>query len=864
VQPARQGFLLLLFLLVLFFWKPLFTGQALLASDLLFEIDPLWQPLAPPGFSTPGNRALSDQALQFYPWRNFAVEQLAQGRLPLWNPYVNGGHPFLANGQSALFDPFNVVTYWIPLDQSMVVVAFLRLLCAGTFTLLLALELGMSRAAAYLAMVVFTFGGPQIVWLLYPKASVLVWLPSLLFFSERLIRTGRGAYVALLGLVIAAQMSGGHPVTSLYVMLVWLAYVGYRLSQLAQTGRSWFDVLLNPGIKLALAGLLGLSASAVQWLPLAEAVWHSESLSSQAPLNWRTIFFPWQAWPSALTLILPDYFGNPRDNSYWYPFSNYNEQTFFAGIVPLCFALLALLMAVHQWGQAKRGAPRRGQIGFFVGLLLVSFVLALKLPGITILTELPGFNLINSPRLRVIYLFALAILAGYGLDLFLQSLSPPGQDRLSVPGRWGLDGSPRRILAWLFAGVALTGALTAAASYLLVVWMQEQLVELGRQQALTSQGNPFFFRPLADYLELAEARVRQMLASFHPSNWRMYLPLFIGGLYLLCQRAVARVSQRAQIMAALVLILCVGELWFAGLNYNPSLPRHSIYPTPNLVQFLQTNDDSIYRIVGVNLALVPNVGMLFHLQDIRGYEPVTPKRYMELVSRLDGAVRVGDHLLFTHANAPFLDFLNVKYAFSSVPLNAAWTPLQQSGEVTLYENRQVMPRAFLVYEGQRAATPEESLAMTLAPDFDFHRSVVLEGEQESGGADLENASEHAGTDALVTVTSYQPEQITVQVDAPAAGFLVLSEPYTPGWVASVDGEPANLLIANHAFRAVRIPAGEHVATFEYRPLSVRWGARMSVMGLVVLLFIPLLWRAPTAPSDTVPNVHAEQPGRTNL
>ncbi|HEX9596960.1 MAG TPA: hypothetical protein VF982_08795, partial [Anaerolineales bacterium] len=660
--------------------------------------------------------------------------------------------PFLANGQTGVFDPFNLVTYWAPLAQSLAVVAFLRLLCAGAFTLLLALELGMSRAAAYLAMAVFTFGGPQIVWLLYTKASVLVWLPALLFFSERLIRTGRGVYMTLLGLVIAAQATGGHPETSIYVMLVWLAYVGYRLYRIARTQRG---VLLDPGIKLALAGFLGTLTCAVQWLPLGEALWNSELLGNRTPLDWREVFFHWQAWPTALTAILPDYFGNPRDDTYWYPYSNYNDQTFFAGVVPLCFALLALLIAItSQWrrttlpfrrAQRREFAPSQaqsgltsletpdgealwgGQIGFFVALLVVSFALALRAPGLTLIAELPGFNFTNSPRLRIVYLFALAFLAGYGLDLFLQSLSPPALSRLSPPSRW----PAHRVLAWLLAGIGLTGALIAAASYVLVASMQEQLVDLGRRQALASLGNPFFYRPVADYLELAEARVRQMLVSFQPSNWTMYLPLLLAVAYIVGERATARAFHRGRIMAALVLALSVGELWLFGINYNPTLAPQLIYPTPDLVQFLQTKDDSLYRIVGVNLALVPNVGMIFHLQDIRGYEPVSPKRYMELVSRLDGAVRVGDHLLFTHANAPFLDFLNVKYAFSATPLDAAWAPLQKSGTVTLYENRQLLPRAFLVYKSQRAATPEESLIMTLAPDFDFRRSVVLEGELEN-------------------------------------------------------------------------------------------------------------------------------------
>jgi hypothetical protein len=52
-QPALQGFILLLLLLVIFFWKALFSGQALIASDLLFEIDPLWQSLAHPDLLHP-------------------------------------------------------------------------------------------------------------------------------------------------------------------------------------------------------------------------------------------------------------------------------------------------------------------------------------------------------------------------------------------------------------------------------------------------------------------------------------------------------------------------------------------------------------------------------------------------------------------------------------------------------------------------------------------------------------------------------------------------------------------------------------------------------------------------------------------
>lgn len=85
-------------------------------------------------------------------------------------------------------------------------------------------------------MIVFTFGAPQIVWLLYPKASVLVWLPVVLYFTLRLIRGGNWRDVAWLALVMAAQVVGGHPETALYSASLRSAFGGYTLWAAAKDG----------------------------------------------------------------------------------------------------------------------------------------------------------------------------------------------------------------------------------------------------------------------------------------------------------------------------------------------------------------------------------------------------------------------------------------------------------------------------------------------------------------------------------------------------------------------------------------------------------------------------------------------------
>ena len=73
----------------------------------------------------------------------------------------------------------------------------------------------------------------------------------------------------------------------------------------------------------------------------------------------------------------------------------------------------------------------------------------------------------------------------------------------------------------------------------------------------------------------------------------------------------------------------------------------------------------------------------------------------------------------------------------------------------------------------------------------------------------------------------------LQVETEADGFLVLTDTYMPGWRATINGKSTEILRANYAFRAVRIPAGHHDVEFNYQPLSFQIGAYVSVIGSVL-------------------------------
>jgi hypothetical protein len=154
--------------------------------------------------------------------------------------------------------------------------------------------------------------------------------------------------------------------------------------------------------------------------------------------------------------------------------------------------------------------------------------------------------------------------------------------------------------------------------------------------------------------------------------------------------------------------------------------------------------------------------------------------------------------------------------------------LVHSGDVKIYENLSVLPRAFLVHEAVVAADDEETLALMRAGSFDPATRVVL-GEGEP--VDSDSAA------FAVRATHYSQERIEIDVDTDAPGYLVLTDTWYPGWEATIDAEPAPIYRADLLFRAVPIAAGSHRVVFAFRPASVRIGMVVSLVGLLCLALL---------------------------
>ncbi len=157
--------------------------------------------------------------------------------------------------------------------------------------------------------------------------------------------------------------------------------------------------------------------------------------------------------------------------------------------------------------------------------------------------------------------------------------------------------------------------------------------------------------------------------------------------------------------------------------------------------------------------------------------------------------------------------------------------LVHSGDVKIYENLDVLPRAFVVHRARAGAE--------VPADFDPMTEVIVEG-----GPEVEAVP--TGPES-VQVTAYGPERVEVEVDLTAPGYLVLTDAHYPGWRAWADGEEVPIATADLLFRAVYLEPGQHRVVFAFRPRSLWIGAAISLTALLGLGGLVVFRRNRTLP-----------------
>lgn len=344
----------------------------------------------------------------FIAMRKFAF--YSDAGFPYWNPNLMCGVPLIAEIQSGLFYPPNLVFRILPLSLAInfSLLVHLYLLTLGTY--FLGRQLHMSRPGAAIAAAVFCFCGPV---MMRPFAGhhtnlyTIAWIPLVFLCIGKIGRHPIRRNFIFLAMVFCLQFLAGHPQYLFYtIMFSWLYLLWVTRSLLQRKlYRSWGVQHLGYVVSLCIAGLIALP----QMLPVMETL----SLSTRESLGFSDV--AWFSFPpqNMLTFLMPLVYGDGVTLPYWGLYNQW-EMCVYCGVIPLMLAATAI-----------KDVKNANHTLFFVILAVFAMVMALGLhtPLFKLLYYvLPGLDMFRGhSKMQLFYCFAVAILAGTGFDALMHS-----------------------------------------------------------------------------------------------------------------------------------------------------------------------------------------------------------------------------------------------------------------------------------------------------------------------------------------------------------------------------------------------------------------------------------------------------------
>jgi hypothetical protein len=382
-----------------------------------------------------GSLRSGDIDSQYYSLARWMSVRVAQGELPLWNRDVFGGSPFLAEPQAAALYPPRWMTigvgvllngtsglpFWL-----FEIEIFAHLFLAALLTYGFLRSLALSRSAAVVGAVIFTYSGALVTYPL-EQVSILeavVWLPGVLWGIERGVTQGRRGWV-LSAIALALSFLAGSTQITLYLGYAALAYALWRGFQ---QGRTWRSLSLPIGGWLGLTLLLVLA----QAVPTIELTLRSPRATASFAAMRNGLGFP-----DLLELFLPH--------------TTTVHAALYMGILPLAFALVAMVFYGRQATYLNGGEVTIPFWGWLAGVgLLFAFGGDSAFFG-WLYQFLPGVALFRSQE-RVLFLvaFAIATLAAFGVESLLRK--PIASNHSPFPIAKGM---------WIAAAALLMGTLYA-------------------------------------------------------------------------------------------------------------------------------------------------------------------------------------------------------------------------------------------------------------------------------------------------------------------------------------------------------------------------------------------------------------------
>lgn len=865
--------------------RGLLPGQTFLPIDLANNIYP-WRSGE---FQTLQNPLVTDPLFEFYPYLVFSVDTIKKtGQWPLWNSNMFLGHPALADPNFQSFYPFYLLLgLVVGAARSLAIGPWLHAILAGCFTFAWIRTMGYSRRAALLGALVYAAGGQMVTWFGARQwLGTLTWLPGVLWAFELFLIRRRWGYLAMAGLFQGlALLSGQYQVWLAFSVFLAL-YAGLRM---AEEWRNKTGQGIRPIVAAASIVVLGGLLAGIQLLP------SFEYLSMSLRVNQR-LFALIMEPVQLISLLIPDFFGNPATVGEYWGQLNYSERTLYTGLVALLLAVTAPLVVRRR---------RFLALGLAV-LAVVIAVFAIGGTGFEHLRAVPGLRYLSPARTIFLLSPVVALLAAMMLDEHPRSFWPSllvalllaAIMALAINANWGdaqehwdeIQQSVQRAGVLLLAAtilLALRGASAKARRWAeaaliglvfldLYLWghtfnpagpIDQLLPPNEATDFIQANANEQRVAPLllgwdlafgpnvlstfgvaepGGYSSLPPARLRELFKAGDPGgqHWNILsfdnppvrlLDLFQVG-YIASPRPRDAVVEQIEVQR----MTCssnTGEITAGAPQTGRFTPQDSAIDRLEL-KFRKQEGAAGEAILLVRLwqgeerqrlifeERLP-VASLTDGQEITwtfAPERTAPGRaYLWEVSAANNETRTGVSLCADAAGEAAL-----------AVYGRVWTQVFTDG--MFYQQRDApMPRAYVVYAAETVVKDQEAVNRLLDPDFDLRNAALV-------AAHLDLPTQAPQPASRAEITEYSQTRVMVKATASQPGLLILGDLYHPGWRATVNAQPAELLRANHVLRGVLLSPGQHEVEFRFQPVSLRNGMLLSLAALLIMVGLLLLDR----------------------
>lgn len=723
-----------------------------------------------------------DLLFNHIPRRLAALELLHRGELPLWNPYVNLGEPFLANPNNLLLHPSGLAFLVLPVHAAVRVAVVGQVLLAALALYALLRRWQVRPLAALVVSSGFALSGPLLSLGCFMNGLSSAAPAALaLLAADVAARGSRRVGTLLLGAVWALQATGGEPVVALATAALSAGYL-----VVMTPGESWRGRLRGGALRLGAAVAWAGGMSALQLLPTLDLVGSTARGEGLAAAEMSA----WSLHPaSLLESLAPGLYGEATmagTPAYWGQALHHRGMPYILSV-----GLAAPVLVLAAVGVLVRDRRSRFLSGAGLGFLVLALGRFTPLLGLVMAT-VPWAAVARYPvKLFYVTGLCLAGLAGLGLEALLSGRRPAALT-------WVMP-STAAALGFALVGACLVpqapklGDLAwpvgaAAGALGLSVMSTALLGRGGRSDRVV-------------LLVLLGVTVVQLWPAHRGLNPTASVERLSGTpdvvSTLKSDPDLARVQRRST----------PGGLGLASPERGTPLPNHLL------------NRDSLH----------PNVGLMWGLT-------------YGLNATTDGLDWPAARLFGSFAESlPFADrvrmlgIARVSHLLSFDPLPggivepAANLEVGADRPLGVFRNPALLPRAMVVGQAARRDDLAQACRDLARRDFDPRRTVILSGAEPGAGG--------AGPTSTCRVVEDRSDHVVLEVEADGDGWLVLLDAFAPGWHAAVDGRRVEILRADVCFRAVAVTHGSHTVVFRYLPWSVAAGAVLTALTALAALWV---------------------------